>query len=256
MRGLFLGDIVGAPGVQAVVERLPKLRTEWRLDFVFANAENATNGSGLMPRDYRKLRTAGVDGMTMGDHIYKKFEISSILDSATEPIVKPANFPPTASGKDHVTLTIQGKTLALISVMGRTYMRSVDCPFAAIDRVLAGLPDGCLIFVDLHAEATADKYQMLHYLAGRVTCLVGTHTHVPTADEHIRQGTAYITDLGMCGPHEGILGRRADRVLRTALTFEPSAFDVATDDVRLNGLLMDLDPTTRQATSVKRVCVG
>ncbi len=255
MRILFLGDIVGAPGVAAVKKMLPGIRAAERLDLVVANAENATNGSGLSPKDYRHLRAAGLDAITLGDHIYKKQEIAEVLANPREPICKPANFPPEAPGRDRVALTVNGVSVAVISLMGRTFMRPVDCPYSAVDRVLKSLPAGPrVVLVDIHAEATADKYLMAHHLKGRVTAVLGTHTHVPTADEQILAGgTAFQCDVGMCGPYDSILGRRIDRVLGTAITFMPSSFDVATGDVRLSGAIVDVDDATGLATAIRRM---
>lgn len=257
MRLLFLGDIVGEPGVSAVRRLLPGLRAAEGLDLVIANAENATNGSGLGPRDYKLLRSAGVDAVTLGDHVYRKFDIAKALADPAEPVAKPANFPAAAPGKDHVTLTAGGGGVAVVSVLGRTFMRPVDCPFAAVDRVLAQLAGRCpVVVVDVHAEATAEKYLLARHLDGRVTAVLGTHTHVATADERVTAaGTAVQCDVGMCGPHDGVLGRRADRVLHTALTFEPTAFDVAAGDVRLNGAVVDCDPATGRATAIRRLTV-
>jgi 2',3'-cyclic-nucleotide 2'-phosphodiesterase len=255
VRFLFLGDIVGSPGVAAVKKLLPGIRLSERLDFIVANGENATNGSGLSPKDYRQLRSAGIDAITLGDHIYKKQEIADVMANPLEPLCKPANFPAGSPGRDHVAWTVNGVSVVVISVMGRTFMRSVDCPFAAVDRVLKALPDGPrVVLVDIHAEATADKYLMAHHLKGRVTAVLGTHTHVPTADEQILAGgTAFQCDVGMCGPYESILGRRVDRVLGTAITFMPSSFDVATGDVRLSGAIVDADDATGLATGIRRV---
>ena len=252
MRLFFIGDIVGAPGLAAVTTLLPALRIAEGFDVVVANAENVQGGSGLMPRDYRKLRAAGVDAVTMGDHIYKKMELAEVLTNPAEPIVKPANFPAEAPGRDHCKITVQGHDVVVISLMGRTYMRSVDCPFHAADRVLAGT-DAKIIIVDVHAEATADKYQLGRYLDGKVTAVLGTHTHVTTADEQIFPlGTAFHCDVGMTGPHDGIIGRRTDRILHTMKTFEPSMFDVATGDVRLVGTIVDFDPITGRANAIRR----
>ena len=255
MRILFLGDIVGAPGVAAIKKMLPGIRASERLDLVVANAENATNGSGLSPKDYRHLRAAGIDAITLGDHIYKKQEIAEVMANPREPICKPANFPPEAPGRDHVALTVNGVSVVVISLMGRTFMRPVDCPYSAVDRVLKSLPAGPrVVLVDIHAEATADKYLMAHHLKGRVSAVLGTHTHVPTADEQILPGgTAFQCDVGMCGPYDSILGRRIDRVLSTAISFVPSSFDVATGDVRLSGAIVDADDATGSATGIRRM---
>lgn len=256
MRLLFLGDIVGAPGLNAVRTLIPALRRAERLDAVIANAENASNGSGLTPKDYRQLRAAGVDVITLGDHIYRKVEIAEILRQPDEPVCKPANFPATAPGREFVLVNIGEVRLAVVSLLGRTFMKPVDCPFTAMDRVLAKLSGRAdVIVVDVHAEATADKYLMLHYLKGRVSALLGTHTHVQTADEQILGGTAFLCDVGMTGPFDSVLGRRADRLLSTAVDFVPTMFDVATGDVRLCGAIVDVDPKTGEATAIRRVVV-
>jgi metallophosphoesterase (TIGR00282 family) len=257
MRFLFIGDIVGSPGVAVVKAAVPVLRERERLDFVVANAENASGGSGVTPTAYRQLRAAGIDAFTLGDHIYKKFDIAGVLADPVEPVCKPANYPHSAPGRDHVLFEIGGVPIAVISLLGRTYMRPVDCPFAAADRVLAALAGRArVVIVDAHAEATGDKYLLAHYLNGRVAAVLGTHTHVPTADEQILSGgTAFICDVGMTGPYASVLGRRVDRLLETATTFVPTAFDVATDDVRLAGAVVDVDAETGRATAIRRVMV-
>jgi len=257
MRILFIGDIVGTPGMQFVRRVVPLLRVRENLDFVVANAENASGGSGLYPNALRQLKKAGVDAITMGDHIYKKTDLFSALEG-DEPIVKPANFPASAPGKDHLIVTSNsGEKLAVVSLLGRTFMRPVDCPYDAVDRVLKALPaDVRCILVDIHAEATADKYLIAHHLKGRVSAVLGTHTHVPTADEQVfSEGTAFICDVGMTGPYDSVLGRRVDRVLPTSITFVPMPFDVASGDVRLGGAIVDVDGTTGKATSIRRVSV-
>lgn len=257
MRFLFIGDIVGAPGVAVVKAAVPVLRVREQLDFVVANAENASGGSGVTPAVYRQLRAAGIDAVTLGDHIYKKFDIATVLADPAEPVCKPANYPAAAPGRDHVLFEVGGVAVAIVSLMGRTFMRPVDCPFAAADRVLSDLTGKARVVVaDVHAEATADKYLLGHYLAGRVAAVLGTHTHVPTADEQILPGgTAFVCDVGMTGPYASVLGRRVDRLLETAVTFVPTAFDVATDDVRLGGAVVDVDPATGKATAIRRVMV-
>lgn len=256
MRILFIGDIVGSPGVQIVRRAVPILRRREELHLVIANAENASGGSGMYPSTYRQLKAAGIDAFTMGDHLYKKSDIISTLE-ADEPIVKPANFPNSAPGREYVVVSATtGEQVAVVSVLGRTFMRPVDCPFQAIDRVLTALSEVRCIVVDVHAEATADKYSLIHYLKGRVSAVLGTHTHVPTADEQVfPEGTAFICDVGMTGPYEGVLGRRADRVLSVALTFVPTPFDVASDDVRLGGAIVDIDGLTGRATAIRRIMV-
>jgi metallophosphoesterase (TIGR00282 family) len=257
MRILFIGDVVGPPGVTFLRQALPRLIVHEQLDLVIANAENSANGSGLTPTLYRKIREAGVDVVTLGDHIYKKLDIAGIMEKE-ERICKPANFPPDAPGREFaVAAARDGTSVAVFSVLGRTFMRAVDCPFRAADRVLTAIGDRArCVIVDVHAEATADKYLLGHYLKGRVSAVLGTHTHVPTADEQILPGgTAFICDVGMTGPYDSILGRRIDRVLSTAVTFVPTAFDVATGDPRLAGAIVDVDSATGHATSIRRLMV-
>jgi metallophosphoesterase (TIGR00282 family) len=258
MRILFLGDIVGKPGVSFLKHALPVLIAHESLDLVVANAENATDGSGLTVKDYRQIRQAGVDLVTLGDHVYRKKDIIPTL-AQDEHICRPANFPAEAPGRDFALGTARNGTLvAVFCLLGRTYMRPADCPYHAADRVLAKLAGQtrCVI-VDMHAEATADKYLMVHHLKGRVSAVLGTHTHIQTADEQIvSPGTAFISDVGMTGPYDSILGRRVDRVLSTAVTFIPSAFDVATGDPRLAGAVVEIDPATGQATGIRRVMLN
>ncbi len=254
MRLLFIGDIVGPPGVTFLRRALPLLVPREGVDVVVANAENAAGGSGLTATLYRKIRAAGVDLVTLGDHIYKKAEIIPTLES-DDRVCKPANYPPEAPGREFVRAAARdGTPVAAFCVQGRTFMRSVDCPFRAADRVLAALEGVKVVVVDVHAEATAEKYLLGHYLKGRVSAVLGTHTHVPTADEQVLPGgTAFISDVGMTGPYDGVLGRRVDRVLSTTVTFIPSPFDVATGDPRLAGAVVDIDPATGKASAIRRV---
>ena len=257
MRILLIGDIVGKPGERIVTRSLAGLRQREGLDLVIANAENAADGSGLAPSIYRKLIAAGVDCITLGDHIYRRSEIVSVLTSADN-IVKPANFPAMAPGKPWCVVTAaDGTKVAVVSLLGRVFMRPVDCPWTAVDRVLAEIPSDVRVrVVDFHAEATSDKQLMGRHLDGRVTAVLGTHTHVTTADEQVFPGgTAFQCDVGMTGPHASILGRRIDRVMETTLTFQPTQFDVAAGDVRLCGTVIDADPITGRATAIRRLVV-
>lgn len=255
VRIILVGDIVGKPGMEIACHAFPKLRERVGVDVIIANAENAADGAGLTMAQFKRLIEAGVDAITLGDHIYKKKEIATALKEQSN-IVKPANFPATAPGRDHCIVRARcGVDIAVISLLGRVFMRPVDCPFAAVDRVLAQIPDTCKIRIcDLHAEATSDKQTMGRYLDGRVSALLGTHTHVPTADECILpNGTAFQCDVGMTGPHESIIGRSIEPVLNTTLSFDPNSFHVATEDVRLNGTIVDIDPTTGLALQIARL---
>ena len=256
MRILFIGDIVGSPGVAFVRRAVPALVAAEEIDLVIANAENAAPaGLGVTPGVYRQLRESGVDLVTLGDHIYKKADIAKVLEK-DDRVCKPANFPPDAPGKDFALAAARdGTVVAVLCLLGRTFMRPSDCPFHAADRVLAQLAGkAAVIVVDMHAEATADKYLMAHHLKGRVAAVLGSHTHVQTADEQVfPEGTAFLCDVGMTGPYDSILGRRVDRVLSTTVTFVPSPFDVATGDVRLGGAIVDVDAATGKATAIRRV---
>ena len=235
----------GAPGRKILGQVLPRLIPRWGLGLVVCNAENAAGGSGLTLRCYEELIDAGVDVLTMGDHVYRKDEIFQIFEK-TGDVLRPANFPEDSPGSDLSIVTARdGTPVAVFSVLGRTFMRPVDCPFRAADRILDRIGGRTrVIIVDVHAEATSDKQLLGRYLDGRVSAVLGTHTHVATADEQIlKNGTAYQTDVGMTGPHDSIIGRRYDRVLSATLTFVQNYFDVATGDPRLNGaLLTDRSP--------------
>jgi 2',3'-cyclic-nucleotide 2'-phosphodiesterase len=257
VRILFIGDIVGKPG-RVIVEQAVKglVRTEG-LDLVIANAENAAGGSGLNPSIYREMMRAGVDGITLGDHVYRRREIYSVLENEAN-IVKPANLPPESVGRNWAVVTAKsGERVGILCLLGQLFMKPVDSPWRAAERVLSEMPaDVQVRLVDFHAEATSEMQLMGRFLDGRVSAVFGTHTHVATADECILPGgTAFQCDVGMTGPHESIIGRRIDRVLETTLTGMPTEFDVATGDVRLNGTIVDVDATTGHATAVRRLCV-
>jgi metallophosphoesterase (TIGR00282 family) len=257
MRILFIGDIVGKPGRDIVCRAVKSLKTARNLDLIVANAENAAGGSGLTPAIYRELIRAGVDAITLGDHIYRRKEIYSVLENEPN-IVKPANLPPESVGRDWAVVTAtSGVQVGIACLLGRLFMKPVDSPWHAADRVLAAMPAGVRIrLVDFHAEATSDMQLMGRYLDGRATAVLGTHTHVPTADECIFPGgTAFQCDVGMTGPFESIIGRRIDRVMETTLTGRPTEFDVATADVRLCGSIVTADPETGRATAIERLCM-
>jgi metallophosphoesterase (TIGR00282 family) len=257
VRLLLIGDIVGKPGRQIVLRAMPGLRLEEKLDFVIANAENAAGGSGLTPAIYHELVISGVDCITLGDHALRRREIFPILDSETR-IVRAANYPERAPGKEFTVVRARnGERVAVFTMLGRVFMPPIDCPFQAADRVLSRIPaDVKLVMVDFHAEATSDKQAMGRHLDGRVTAVLGTHTHVPTADECLLpNGTAFQCDVGMTGPHESILGRRIDRVLETTRTFRPTHFEVATGDLRINGAIVEADPATGRALSIRRITI-
>lgn len=252
---LFIGDVVGSPGRRIITQVLPRLIRRWELGLVVCNAENSAGGSGLTVRCHEELVEAGVDAFTMGDHVYRRDDILGLFER-TDRICRPANFPPDAPGPEWSLVEARDGTVAAVfTLLGRTYMRPVDCPFRAADRVLAEIGSlARVVLVDIHAEATSDKNLLGRYLDGRVSAVLGTHTHVPTADETILPGgTAYITDVGMTGPYDSILGRRVDKVLSATLSFLPTHYDVATGDPRLCGAVVEVDPATGRAQAIRRV---
>lgn len=258
MRFLLIGDIVGRPGREIVRQRVAELREAYRLDVVIANAENAAGGSGITPEIYHELISAGVDAVTLGDHIYRRREIIPLLEGDAR-MVKPANFPPTAPGRNFLIVeNPHHPPFAVFSLLGRVFMRPVDCPWLAADRILQQLPSEVRgILLDFHAEATGDMQVMGRHLDGRVSAVLGTHTHVATADEQILPGgTAFQCDVGMTGPHASILGRRIDRVLETTTTFRPTYFEVATDDVRLHGTVVEVDAESGRSRRIHRIRVS
>ena len=257
MRILFIGDIVGKPGRDIVCRAVATLVEQHKLDLVVANAENAAGGSGLTPAIYRELTRAGVDAITLGDHVYRRKEIYSVMQNEPN-IVKPANLPPESIGRDWtVVKTRNGVPVGIACLLGQLFMKPVDSPWRVADRVLAEMPGDVRVrLIDFHAEATSDMQLMGRYLDGRVSAVLGTHTHVPTADECILPGgTAFQCDVGMTGPFESIIGRRIDRVMETTLTGLPTEFDVATEDVRLCGTIIEADAESGRATSIERICV-
>lgn len=267
IRVIMLGDIVGMPGVHAVEQLVPKMRQQYQPDLVIANAENAADGSGLTPVLFKQLRAAGVDGMTMGDHVYKRMQIASVLENETV-ITRPANLPHAAKGRRWMALTpatLGGVAVPpgtklpkvyVLTVLGRIFASlPADDPFACIEQVLGHLPEvNPIVIVEVHAEATSEKQAIGWFLDGRAALVFGTHTHVPTADAKLLPGgTGYITDLGMTGPYESIIGRRIDRVLIHMTTAMPAPFDVAGGDVRLCGVLVDIDEKSRRAVHIERI---
>ena len=258
MRILFIGDIVGKPGRDMVCRAVAGLVARHDLDLVVANAENAAGGSGLTPAIYRELTRAGVDAITLGDHVYRRKEIYSVLENELN-IVKPANLPPESVGRNWAVVNSRsGVPVAIACLLGRLFMKPVDSPWQAADRVLSEIPSDVRVrLIDFHAEATSDMQLMGRYLDGRVTAVLGTHTHVPTADECVfPAGTAFQCDVGMTGPFESIIGRRIDRVMETTLTGKPTEFDVAVRDVRLCGTIVTVDEETGRATAIERLCVA
>mgnify|MGYP006286396369 CR=1 FL=1 len=252
---LCIGDVVGRPGRRVLAERLRELVREREVDCVIVNAENAAGGSGITPQIHDKLGKYGVNLVTLGDHTYRKREIIPVLESADD-IIRPANMSPHAAGKDYaVYMTGKGVSVGVVSVIGRVFMKPADCPYAALDRVLPQVAQKAdIVVAEVHAEATSEKVAVGYYLDRRVSLCYGTHTHVMTADERILPGgTAYITDIGMTGAHDSVLGRRVENVLKSFRTQMPYPFEVATEDVKISGIVATIDSNTKRAERIERV---
>jgi len=257
MNILCIGDVVGRAGRGVLADHLPDLIQARAIDLVVCNAENAAGGSGLTPQIFKKLLRYGVDVVTLGDHVYRKREIVSILETSDQ-IVRPANLPRPAAGKRWTVVPTKsgGHQVGVACLLGQLYMTvGTSPPWPEVDRILDEMPaDVRVLVVDMHAEATSEKIAMGWHLDGRASVVFGTHTHVPTADARLLdKGTAFVADVGMTGPYDGILGRRKDRVLSALTTGMPIAFSVASGDPRLCGVLAAVDSTTGRALSIERI---
>ena len=254
MRILFIGDIVGSPGRRAIRELLPVIVKKESIDFVIANGENAAGGSGITVPVAQEIFKSGVDILTSGDHIWKRKEAAELLESEPR-VLRPLNYPPGAPGSGSAVADTEKAKIAVINLVGRVFMQPVECPFRAAlaeaEKLRKITPN---IFVDLHAEATSEKIAMGWYLDGKITALLGTHTHVQTADEKILpNGTAYISDAGMTGPFDSVIGRKKEQILTRFITQLPTRFEMADQDVRIDGVIIDFDEKTGIAHSVKRL---
>ena len=252
---LFIGDIVGRPGREIVMERVPRLRAELSLDFVIANAENVAAGAGITGKLAKSILESGVDAITLGDHVWdQRGWETEIIEM--ERVCRPANLPKSNPGWDHLIIEKRGFRVAVFTLLGRTYLNiKSDCPFLCADRMieqLRGQADA--IVVEMHAEATSEKVAMGWHLDGKVSAVVGTHTHVPTADERVLpKGTAFQSDAGMCGPMDSVIGSQIEPVLERFHTQMPTRFGVGSGAVRLNGALITLDPKTGRALKIERI---
>lgn len=255
MKFLFIGDIVGQPGRRAVKELVPILRERHRLDFVIANGENSAGGAGITPGTAAELYSSGVDAITTGDHLWDQKEVVELL--ANEPrFVRPLNYPADTLGHGSMLLTRDGQpAMAVLNLQGRTFMQPIENPFALGLKEVALLREQTpVILVDFHAEATSEKIAMGRMLDGSVTAVIGTHTHVQTADEQIFPGgTAFLCDAGFTGPHEGVIGRSSEPIIRRFLTNIPQKFDVAKNRIYLQGAIVEVDESTGKALSICRV---
>jgi len=255
MKLLFIADIVGRPGRKAVAELLPLLRNEHQIDVVVANGENAAGGSGITPATAAEIFAAGVNVITCGDHLWDQKEVSQLLEHEPR-FVRPLNYPPGTPGQGSTIFMGDGlPALAVINLQGRTFMPPLENPFLSVLAEIGRLErQSRIIFVDFHAEATSEKVALARMLDGRVSAVVGTHTHVQTADERILPGgTAFLCDGGFTGPHESVIGRETDPIVRRFLTSMPQKFEVASENVLLQGALIEIDSATGKATTINRI---
>ncbi|MBM4112857.1 MAG: YmdB family metallophosphoesterase [Phycisphaerae bacterium] len=256
---VFLGDIVGAPGRLALQKHLAAVRERYTGAVVIANGENIRNGSGITPDLYRALRQAGVDAVTLGDHCFRDPRIVPLLEDPQEPILRPANLSSRAPGKRWIRIPAGGgreRSVFVTTVLGRIYFPlPANDPFSTADEILAEIPERQpIVVVEAHMEATSEKAALAHHLDGRVAAVLGTHTHVPTADARcLRGGTAFVTDLGMCGPYDSVIGRDSALVVRHMTSSLPSQYDVATGDVRVCGAVVEIDESTGLARRIERL---
>ena len=246
----MLGDVVGGPGRRIIKENLRRIRTENQIGAVIANCENAAGGSGLTAALAKEFVDGGVDAITLGDHTWGQKEFAAQIDSL-ERVVRPGNMADGCPGKGWRIVNTPTFSFIVANVQGRVFMHDVDCPFRAMERMLAEMPRNLPVFVDFHAEATSEKITFAHYFDGRVTAIVGTHTHVQTSDATLLpKGTAYLTDLGMTGPYISSIGRDLKPVTKKFLTGMPSRFEVATGPATLEGAIIDFDASTRLAPGI------
>lgn len=255
MRILFIGDIVGEPGRRAVKELVPKINERNKLEFVIANGENVAGGSGITPSLADELFGYGIDVITTGDHIWKRKEILEKIESDKR-LLRPANYPPAVPGFGSTIIKSRdGIDIGVINLIGRVFMQPVECPFRTAKGEIDNMKGRArIIIVDMHAEATSEKIALGWYLDGLVSAIVGTHTHVQTADEKVLpNGTAFISDAGMTGPFDSVIGRKKEQILTRFITQMPSRFEMAEGDIQLHGVILDIDEKTGKANSIKRV---
>ncbi len=254
---LFIGDIVGRPGRDIVVDRVARVRVEHGIDFVIANGENAAAGAGITGALAKSILDGGVDAITLGDHVWDQRGWENEIGEM-EHVCRPANLPKSNPGWDHLIIEKRGFRVAVFTVLGRTYMNlKADCPFLCADRMIEQLKaQADAIIVEIHAEATSEKQALGWHLDGRVTAVLGTHTHVPTADARVLpKGTAFICDVGMTGPYQSVLGRDVNPVVAKFIDGMPRRFDVATEDVRLSGALIEIDASSTRANKIELLTV-
>lgn len=257
MKILFIGDIVGKPGRRAVKELLPSLVSGHDVDMVIANCENAASGFGITREVVEELYDSHIDVLTSGNHVWDKKEVMEFIDDY-ESLIRPANYPAGVPGAGSVLMpTVSGQYVGVLNLAGRIFMHPVDCPFTVAKKEIERLKSRTsVIIVDIHAEATSEKRALGWYLDGEVSAVLGTHTHVQTADnEVLPNGTAYISDAGMTGPFDSVIGIKKDTIIERFLTQIPNRFDVAKNDVRLQGVVIDIDAQSGRANAIERISI-
>lgn len=254
MRIAMFGDVIGQPGRTAAMEKVRELKTSGKVDFVVLNGENAAGGIGLTPEIGHDILRSGADVITSGNHIWNKKDMVAVLNEERH-ILRPYNYPKTTPGRGFTAVNCDGYRLGVLNLQGRTFMQAIDCPFKSADEVIDAYGSEVdAIVVDFHAEATSEKQALGMYLDGRVSAVVGTHTHVQTADERIlTNGTAYITDLGMCGPVNSVIGMSYETSIAKFLSGTPTRFEVAKGQVMLCYVVIDIDHSTGKARSIDRI---
>ena len=260
LRLLFIGDVIGRAGRAALLARLPRLRQLWKLDFVVVNGENAAGGFGITETICDEFLQAGADCVTLGNHAFDQREALVFIERQPR-LLRPVNYPPGAPGRGaNIYTAARGQQILVINVQGRVFMDALDDPFAAIERELGACPLGVAsdaTMIDMHAETTSEKMAMAHFVDGRASLVVGTHTHVPTADERVLPGgTAYQTDVGMSGPYDSVIGVEKELVLRKFLTGMPAKFEAAKGNPKICAALVTCDPATGHATRIQRIMLG
>lgn len=258
MKILFVGDVVGSPGREMVTDYVPRLKDKYKPQVTIINGENAASGKGITEKIYKQFLNIGAQVVTLGNHTWNKRDIFDFIDDAPH-MIRPANFPESNPGKGLTYVNINGQEVAVINLQGRTFLPPTDCPFKKADELIDEAKQRTsIIFVDFHAEATSEKQAMGWYLDGRVSAVVGTHTHTQTADERILpQGTAFITDVGMTGPYDSILGVEKDTIINRFLDGLPARFEVDTKGSnQLNGCYINIDKKTGQATKIERIMIN
>jgi len=253
LRVLFVGDVIGRPGRHTLAALLPRLRDELALDLVVVNGENSAGGFGITAATAKELREAGADAITTGNHVWDQKQFVDEIQREDR-VVRPANYPPGAPGRGALEIEVRGQSVLIVNLQGRTFMQALDDPFRAVDAILAEHPGAGHVIVDMHAEATAEKVAMGWHLDGRASLVVGTHTHVPTADQRILPGgTAYVTDVGMVGPRDSVIGVVPEASLARLRTGMPQRNPVASGPVTFNSVLVTMWGPQRQAKTITRV---